>query len=544
MPTARAECLLLWKLARGGDEVTIQQEIEDSDAVARNLVNWKHNRKGTTPLMEAAACRCGEPAVAKLIAAGADVNDVDDTKLKNTALHYAATTNNDAMTTETLLEAGADAFAVNRKGFTPLDVARQHRRKKVGAVLLEHMKVHSGWLFLRGRFRWKKRWAVVVACNKQRTSTELCIFRRQGDLRPELVMLIDEAARMTLIPSNDSYSWLKHDNAFIFDKPVMCHSVKRQKFTRSPICRKTMSLENVQTKHLVFAADSYNNLVQWRRVLLSSNFYSRDSRSFQYQPPLYEAPNGELYYWPHELVENLRSSLLKEQEQQREADNDTLYQRLRSTFEQRESEAAQDTPAQQQEPEVEPTAQPPDEPVDRNDELPPNFRRREEQSAGDQPVRETRDQNPNRVHFTPPPQPTKYVEVPRAAQRQYVGRPQAAPASVTSGSDIDTVGPEFATGILLLTDTESRGTQSELRSEQQSDTHEEQPLPPRRRPDEQTEDNQPDLCGICDVAPRNGICTPCGHQAGCTSCLQHIMHSSQACPMCQAPVRSVLKVYD
>lgn len=74
--------------------------------MARNLVNFKHHRKGTTPLMEAANCRCGEPVVAKLIAAGADVNDVDDTRLKNTALHYAAMTNRDSLTTETLLEAG------------------------------------------------------------------------------------------------------------------------------------------------------------------------------------------------------------------------------------------------------------------------------------------------------------------------------------------------------------------------------------------------------------------------------------------------------
>ncbi|RLN62479.1 hypothetical protein BBJ29_002140 [Phytophthora kernoviae] len=283
--------MLLWKLARAGDEITIQEEIEDSDAVARNLVNWKHHRKGTTPLMEAAACRCGEPAIVKLLAAGADVNDVDDTKLKNTALHYAAMTNRDATTTETLVDAGANIFAINRRGFTPLDVARQYRRKAVGAVLLEHMKVHCGWLYLRGKFRWKKRWAVVVACNKQRTSTELCIFHRQGDLRPEMVMLVDEAAQVKLIPSNDSYSWLQRDNAFVFDKPVMCHRVNGQKFTRSPICRKTMSLDNVQTMHIVFATDSYNNLAQWRRVLQSSNFRPRDSGSFQYRPPLYEAPN-------------------------------------------------------------------------------------------------------------------------------------------------------------------------------------------------------------------------------------------------------------
>jgi hypothetical protein len=551
MPIPRNDFLLLWKFSRAGDEVQVQEQIEDSDAVARNLVNFKHHRKGTTPLMEAASCRCGEPVVAKLIAAGADVNDVDDTKQRNTALHYAAMTNRDALVTETLLEAGADAFTVNRKGFTPLDVARQYGRKAVGAVLLEHMKVHAGWLFLRGKFRWKKRWAVVLACNKQRTSTELCIFRHPGDLRPDMVMLVDEAARMAHFPSTDSYSWLQRDNAFIFDKPVMCHRVKRHKYTRSPICRKTMSLDGVQTLHYVFAADSLNNLAQWRRVLQSSNFCSRESRSSLYRTSLFETQNGELYYWPHELVENLRSSMLRELEQQRDEANDPLYQRLRATFEQREAEPAPEPPSQ---PAQEPTpklalapmqapTQPPPSYEDSVGELPPNFQRRPQ--GADQPrAIERRDQS--RVHFTSP-QPVKYVEVPLAAQQPYIDEQQTnSSVSIATGSEFDTAGPEFQTGLLLMSDdnTESQASHPQQNSDQgeQQGTINEGNQRAQPSQERQSFEVQPDLCGICDVARRNAICTPCGHQAGCTGCLKTIMHTSKACPVCRMPVRSILKV--
>ncbi|RLN73404.1 hypothetical protein BBJ28_00021534, partial [Nothophytophthora sp. Chile5] len=137
----RAECISLWKAARAGDEAKLQRILVDSpDDVARNFINWKHHRKGTTPLMVAAECRHGEPAICQLIVAGADVNAEDDTKLKNTALHYAAMTSRDSLTTEALLEAGADAFALNRKGLSPLDLARQNRRGMVAGVLMEHMK--------------------------------------------------------------------------------------------------------------------------------------------------------------------------------------------------------------------------------------------------------------------------------------------------------------------------------------------------------------------------------------------------------------------
>ncbi|ETI50000.1 hypothetical protein F441_06360 [Phytophthora nicotianae CJ01A1] len=329
----RAECVAVWKAARDGDDAKLQKMLVNTqDALAPNLINWKHHNKGTTPLMVAAENRRGEGVVRQLIAAGADANAEDGTKLKNTALHYAAMTNRDSLTVDALLEAGADAFALNRKGLSPLDLARQYRRGAVVATLMEHMKVHSGWLFLRGKFRWKKRWGVVLACNKQRTSKELCVFHSPEDVRPDAVLLVDESARASPFTSSDSFCWLKREYAFIFDKPVMCQRVKRQKLTRSPICRKTMSQEDVQTRDLVFAADNLHNLERWQQVLQSNNFYDRETGTPLYDMPPFDAPHGELYYWPHELVENVRSSTLRQQERRGE-DNEPFAERLRRTLE-------------------------------------------------------------------------------------------------------------------------------------------------------------------------------------------------------------------
>lgn len=455
MPVIRDEFLLLWKHSKAGHEVKVRELIEEFNAVALNLVNQKHYRKGTTPLMEAAACRCGGPVVAKLISAGADVNDVDDTKLKGTALHYAAMTNRNSIVTEILLEAGADAYAVNRMGHTPLDVARQYGRKEVGAVLLNHMKVYAGWLYLRGRFCWRRRWVVVVACNKQQTSTELCIFRHPGKLRPELVMLIDEAARMTHFSSTDTYSWLKRDNAFVFDKPVMCHRVRRHKFTRSPICKKTMSLEDVQTQHFTFATDKLSDLAQWHRVMQKSNFRPCEDDSSFFKTSLVDTQKGECYYWPHELVESLRTSILKEQDQERDIANDSLYQRLRATFQQRQSVAASSVLDEQAQEQPEAPTRPSsyeesiEEVPSQNYQMQVSYGPRIDQSGA--LLKRDKDKRNSSAM-----QPVKYIEVPSIAQQSYMdGEETNSSISIFSESESESAGSEYATEILLLSDNNS-----------------------------------------------------------------------------------------
>lgn len=292
----------VWKAVETGNGNDLQQLLQSG--CSPSVVNCKHHRCRTTPLMAAAESRNGEGIVWQLVAAGADVNATDSTNLKNTALHYAAMSNDDSLTVSALLASGADAFATNRNGLLPLDLARQHRRKAIATTLMEHMKVHSGWLYTRSKLHWKKHWGVVIACNKQRTSTELCIFQHPRDIRPEAVLLVDESSRASSLVYKSRFFASKSKYALTFDKPVMWQCAKRQKLTRSPICRKTMSLENIQVRDLVFAADNPQDIGRWQRILQSSNFYDRETRAPFYNTTPHGAPRNELYYWPHELFHN------------------------------------------------------------------------------------------------------------------------------------------------------------------------------------------------------------------------------------------------
>ncbi|KAL7692707.1 putative Zinc finger, RING-type, PH-like domain superfamily, Zinc finger, RING/FYVE/PHD-type [Plasmopara halstedii] len=306
----RVQSVGMWKAAS-------LQKVLESVREALKLsptTNCKPYEYGTMPLMAAAASWHGEWDVRQLIAAGADVNATDNTNLKNTALHYAAMTNHDSLTVNALLALNADAFARNRDGLLPLDLARQYRREAVAAALMEHMKVHSGWLYVHGKLRWKKRWGVVLACNKQRTSTELCIFQHPNDIRPKAVLLVDESARASRIGHNDTIFGTDRKYAFTFDKPVMWQSAKRQKLTRSPICHKTISFEDVQIRNLVFAADNLHNLECWKQVLQSSNFYDHTNGNPLYCMPPQGANHNELYYWPHELFHGMQSPKSHRQE--------------------------------------------------------------------------------------------------------------------------------------------------------------------------------------------------------------------------------------
>lgn len=50
-------------------------------------------------------------------------------------------------------------------------------------------------------------------------------------------------------------------------------------------------------------------------------------------------------------------------------------------------------------------------------------------------------------------------------------------------------------------------------------------------------------CCVCLDAPKQGACVPCGHLACCMDCLQEIKMARGECPMCRAPIREIIKVY-
>jgi len=50
-------------------------------------------------------------------------------------------------------------------------------------------------------------------------------------------------------------------------------------------------------------------------------------------------------------------------------------------------------------------------------------------------------------------------------------------------------------------------------------------------------------CVICLDAPVEGACIPCGHMAGCMSCLKDIESKKWGCPICRAKINQIIRLY-
>lgn len=50
-------------------------------------------------------------------------------------------------------------------------------------------------------------------------------------------------------------------------------------------------------------------------------------------------------------------------------------------------------------------------------------------------------------------------------------------------------------------------------------------------------------CIICYEAPIEGACVPCGHMAGCMSCLNEVKGKNWGCPVCRAKIDQVIRLY-
>ncbi|XP_006657658.1 probable E3 ubiquitin-protein ligase XBOS34 [Oryza brachyantha] len=53
----------------------------------------------------------------------------------------------------------------------------------------------------------------------------------------------------------------------------------------------------------------------------------------------------------------------------------------------------------------------------------------------------------------------------------------------------------------------------------------------------------PGTCVICLDAPVEGACIPCGHMAGCMTCLKDIESKKWGCPICRAKINQIVRLY-
>ncbi|KAJ0803125.1 putative transcription factor C2H2 family [Helianthus annuus] len=55
--------------------------------------------------------------------------------------------------------------------------------------------------------------------------------------------------------------------------------------------------------------------------------------------------------------------------------------------------------------------------------------------------------------------------------------------------------------------------------------------------------NDSSSCVICLDAPVEGACIPCGHMAGCMTCLNEIKSKNWGCPVCRTKIDQVIRLY-
>ena len=60
---------------------------------------------------------------------------------------------------------------------------------------------------------------------------------------------------------------------------------------------------------------------------------------------------------------------------------------------------------------------------------------------------------------------------------------------------------------------------------------------------QEAKDSSSGSCVICLDAPVEGACIPCGHMAGCMSCLKEIKAKKWGCPVCRAKIDQVIRLY-
>lgn len=261
------DIVALWRAAKSCNTKRLQQllDIESSDE-AHVLLNQPHSVQGTTPLMVAATKKNGTEPVRTLIDLGADLDAIDRGKYKNTALHYAAYYNRVAQL-ELLLKAGANIFALNGKGHTPLDVARLRGRKEAAAALTSRLQVHSDWLFLRSKSTlgfWKRRWCVLLACNAKRTATELCIFRGPEKAHPTAVIWQDTLAdTVNCFPRTRGKA-----NGFELDTRIIYQNLGGRRYSRYRSSGRTHVRKlKLQTYEYIFACDTEEAREAWMSAL-------------------------------------------------------------------------------------------------------------------------------------------------------------------------------------------------------------------------------------------------------------------------------------
>lgn len=118
-----------------GDVARLRELLGPEPAAARERAN--STSADGWPLLHLAAAFADRETVATLVAAGADVNQISATPMRNQALHAVLALSRDADVTRLLIEHGADVNAAQAAGYRPLHQVAAAGRDDLVRILLD-----------------------------------------------------------------------------------------------------------------------------------------------------------------------------------------------------------------------------------------------------------------------------------------------------------------------------------------------------------------------------------------------------------------------
>ncbi|KAJ0406912.1 hypothetical protein P43SY_001763 [Pythium insidiosum] len=528
----RADVVALWKAARSHDAARVKQIILDASSAQQSLaiVNEFHPKKGTTALMVACqkrekfrsvsvvgasggGTRSAADVVRVLLEFGADVGLHEKGADGHTALHYAAISNQ-VRSVEHMLHAGADAFALNRHGHAPIDLARWGRNRAVIDVLTQHTRVRSGWLYMKktskhGLRLWRRRFCVALACNVERTQLEFSIYKDPDDLRPRAVLLLRVGTHAMV--TSPKKGWLDKPHMFHVDRPIVVqHMNIKRRFSRDEDAQ-VMSEEIGDLQQFQFACETDEERDAWMALL----------QHVQVTAVPVETRFPEATTPPVLFPTAARPQYVASASTALSVDQTTLSGHLSASVSSASDHSSHpSSPFGASVPSYSST--PATTSASGHAEAPPSCT----SSAGSSSASEVRVTAPV-AHVWPPPV---------AAVMQ---DPSHAPSA-----------PSFDEGFEDVTAIAALQIHSQAPAQRQDETP--AAIVPVSPPWVQSHSSASDdstassrsECVICMDASRDAICVPCGHLAGCFSCLSRHADQEKSCPICRGAVHTVVKVYE
>ncbi|CAI0457916.1 unnamed protein product [Linum tenue] len=468
------------------------------------------DREGKTPLI--LACMNSEHynVVKTLIELGANINAYRPGRGGGTPLHHAAKRGLE-QTVKLLLSHGANALVMNDDCLTPLEVARIKGYTNVVRAIEDHICLFSGWLreffgpgFLEvvaPQFLSRKVWVVILPTGsrnaRQPFKLELAIYTSSQVAKPRMVISLWKAnlEEPKLHQADPSVAIVDNSNSnFSILNSILCSFIVPRGRRRRRMRHKPPTVRQTRIK-LAAGNEGDRQQLQWfcdackgiPQATHLPQFLHSSQPSASAPPPLDDAELAMAMSASFQSSINVSPAAITSSESSAAASISANNFVKGSSSQGPPSEAS---------------------------------------SSKWQPVHESGSSSSNskqqpEIHNNA----TNSADVSTAAPQSSSLAPPSAPplvdAIVEEGPihypriDFDAVDMSSAEPIV------------------------ESPV----KADDKKEEGGSSVCVICLDAPVEGACVPCGHMAGCMSCLKEIQAKKWGCPVCRTKIDQVVRLY-